>query len=125
MYCLLCYFCLLLVDISFNILKDVNHDLCHLKNTFSLTVYFFSRNEIVYQLLNICGWEVEIVNQKPDFSLFNRLYSILQSLVRGESPGVHVAPWRSRGRIPACDEVKGPTQVTEHLNSLSSAASRN
>ncbi len=87
--------------------------------------FIFARNEIVYQLLNICGWEVEIVNQKPDFSLFNRLYSILQSLVHGESPGVHVAPWRSWGRIPACDEVKGPTQVTEHLNSLSSAASRN
>lgn len=30
-----------------------------------------------------------------DFSLFNPLYFILQRLVHGESPGVHVAPWRS------------------------------
>lgn len=66
-------------------------------------------------------------NQKAenDFSLCNPLHFILQRLVCGESPGVHVAQWRSWGRIPACDEVKGPTQVTEHLNSLSSAASRN
>jgi len=56
------------------------------------------------------------------------LLNLLDSLLKGcvcESPGVHVALWRARGRIPACDEVKGPTQVTEHLNSLSSAVSRN